>query len=214
MRTHPALTCVRCPDLVPGRRHVVWGAGQKPAAIMIIGEAPGANEDREGYPFVGRAGEHLDRLLAAAGIDRNSVYVTNAVKCRPVDGAGKNRRPRPREVENCELWLRLEMAQVRPRVVLLMGRTPAEIAFLHATSHPAGTARALTIAGQPVIAIATYHPAAALRNPDLDGQIVRDMRRARRYCEELYEPPPEEALPSGARPAPGPAQPPASPRQG
>lgn len=189
MRNHPALGCTRCPlgevqidekGEEYRRTQVVWGEGNPKADIMIVGEAPGYYEDISGRPFVGRAGKRLNALLGLAGLEREGVYISNLVKCRPA----ANRRPRPREVETCQDWLDLELGTVAAKVVVLMGKTSTWLAFPHEQKKvPAGQARVM----EGRIYIATYHPSAAMRSsgtPDgaLDKAIVRDLRRAKRYA--------------------------------
>jgi uracil-DNA glycosylase family 4 len=115
------LACTRCP-LCAGRTQVVPGKGPARAALVLVGEAPGADEDREGEPFVGRAGGLLDKALAQAGIDRGSVFITNVVKCRPP----ANRKPTPAEAQACRPFLEGEIERVGARVALALGATAAE----------------------------------------------------------------------------------------
>lgn len=171
-----AMGCARCP-LSAGRTNVVWGSGDCPAPIMLVGEAPGYNEDRNGKPFIGRAGKHLDGLLARAGIQRSQVYISNRVKCRPPG----NRDPLPAEREKCLPWLEYEIDQVRPEVVILLGRHAATFAFPGAVMKELqGTSRAMTVGSTTSLYIATYHPAAALRQGShVDDLIVGDLIRAK-----------------------------------
>lgn len=145
-------------------QRAVFGAGNRAARWMLVGEAPGAEEDRTGEPFVGRAGALLDAMLLAAGVDRNrDVYITNVLKCRPPG----NRNPEPDEVARCEPHLVEQIALVRPALVVLMGRfaaqtllrTEASIASLRGRLHWVDTGTVTTPA------IVSYHPAYLLRNP-------------------------------------------------
>ena len=156
--------CQAC-GLCQGRRHAVFGVGNPKARWMIVGEAPGEQEDREGEPFVGRAGQLLDRMLAALDLSRGEapegrqVYITNVLKCRPP----ANRNPQPQEVAQCEPYLMRQVALVQPDLILAMGRFAVQ--SLLKTSEPIGKLRGRVheVAGVPVVV--TYHPAYLLRNP-------------------------------------------------
>lgn len=171
-----ALGCVRCP-LWEGRNKVVWGTGKAPAKIMLVGEAPGYYEDQSGSPFVGRAGKHLDKLLDQAGLTRDDVYISNRVKCRPPN----NRDPYPTERKECEPWLLLEIEAVRPQVIVFLGRSAASLGFPGALMKDIrGTLRSMSFGDQTVTCLATYHPAAALRQGEvIDRLIVEDLKRAK-----------------------------------
>ena len=112
--------CRKCSELCAARTTIVSGVGPDNAKIMIIGEAPGETEDLTGEPFVGRAGKLLDKILESAGLNRKNVYITNTVKCRPP----KNRTPTPQEIDNCGVYLWLEIQQVKPRLIITLGKTP------------------------------------------------------------------------------------------
>lgn len=162
-----AASCTRCP-LYRNATRTVFGEGPAPAALMLVGEQPGDREDLAGRPFVGPAGQVLDRALAAAGVAREAVYLTNAVKHFKNEPRGKkrlHRRPDRGEVEVCKVWLRQEIALVKPRLVVALGVTAAT-----------------ALAGRPVVlsrsrgrvldfldgqrGLATLHPSAILRMPD------------------------------------------------
>lgn len=119
-----SLAAQGCPAcrLCETRSKVVFGDGDPTSTLLIVGEAPGGDEDRVGRPFVGRAGQLLDRILAAAGIAREGVYVTNVVKCRPP----ANRTPESDEIETCQRWLLPQLAALRPKVILTLGNTPTQ----------------------------------------------------------------------------------------
>lgn len=179
--TNPAWNCQDCP-LARTRQYVVWGEGPDTSDLLLIGEAPGYNEDQTGRPFVGKAGKLLDQALAEVGLDRATLYITNSVKCRPPD----NRKPMPREEEACEQWLEYEVQSRRPRVVVLLGRTAIRRVLPSYDKVPAGHARSLRLFDVPVVAIAAYHPSYAARqlgegNPRGYKALVRDLRRAKRY---------------------------------
>ncbi len=187
--------CTRC-GLHATRTHAVPGTGPCPADVMIVGEAPGFNEDLQGKPFVGAAGQLLDTLLAQIGLSRESVYITNVLKCRPP----QNRDPMPHEAEACAPYLKRQLELVRPKVVLVLGRHALErllpglgsITRLHGTFVERGE-----LAYVPL-----YHPAAALHNGALVGDLQRDFDRVRTYLDRVLKPPEPE-------PAPAPAEPPA-----
>ncbi len=151
---------------------------------MIVGEAPGFNEDRQGEPFVGAAGKLLDTLLARISLSRSDVYITNVLKCRPP----MNRDPMPNEAEACSPYLKRQLELVRPKVVLILGRHALErlmpgegsISRVHGSLVKRGD-----VAYFPL-----YHPAAALHNGSLVADLERDFDRVKRYLDELLAPPP------------------------
>ena len=170
--------CQAC-GLCQGRRNTVFGVGNEQARWMIVGEAPGEQEDRQGEPFVGRAGQLLDRMLAAidltrgeAGPDRQ-VFIANVLKCRPP----ANRNPLPQEVAQCEPFLLRQMALVKPDLIVAMGRFAVQ--SLLKTAEPIGKLRGRVheVAGVPVVV--TYHPAYLLRNPADKGLVWDDLCLAR-----------------------------------
>jgi uracil-DNA glycosylase family 4 len=154
-------TCHAC-KLCSGRRNTVFGVGDTQADWLIVGEAPGENEDLRGEPFVGPAGQLLDNMLKALGLDRHhKVYIANVLKCRPP----ANRNPQPDEIAQCEPFLRRQVQLLQPRIILAMGRFAVQ--SLLGTSEPIGKlrGRAHEYLGVPVVV--TYHPAYLLRNlPD------------------------------------------------
>jgi uracil-DNA glycosylase family 4 len=164
-----ASTCTRCP-LSAGRTQVVWGEGAPSAGLMVVGEGPGADEDREGRPFVGRSGRLLERLLAEeAGLRRDQVYIANVVKCRPPG----NRDPLPDEIEACRPYLEAQVDLVGPAVVLTLGRFATQL--LLATSERISDLRGRTYPWGPTgtVLVPTFHPAAALRG---GGEVQAKMR--------------------------------------
>jgi uracil-DNA glycosylase family 4 len=172
-----AATCTRC-RLSEGRQKVVFGAGNPAAELMLIGEGPGAEEDRQGLPFVGAAGELLTRIIQAIEMTREEVYIANVVKCRPPG----NRDPQPDEVAACRGYLEKQIALVRPRAIVALGRVAAQT--LLGNDAPIGRMRGQWYQVQGIPAMVTYHPAALLRNQALkrptweDMQQVRDLLRA------------------------------------
>lgn len=149
--------CTKC-GLCETRTHAVFGSGNKNADWMIIGEAPGQNEDQQGLPFVGKAGQLLTEMLRAVGLDREEVFITNVVKCRPP----ANRDPKPIEIETCKPYLLRQLALVKPKIIVVLGRIAAQ-ALLN-TDEPIGKLRGKIHAlnGTPVVVV--YHPAYLLRS--------------------------------------------------
>ena len=168
--------CVACP-LHRGRRRTVFGTGAREADWLVIGEAPGANEDRQGEPFVGRAGRLLDAMLQAIGLSRDEVFITNTVKCRPPD----NRDPEPFETERCGPFLDRQIDLVAPRVIVAAGRIAAQTIL--ETDAPLGRLRgrahATTRGGRRIPVVATYHPAYLLRRPIAKRAAWEDLCLAR-----------------------------------
>ena len=153
-----AESCQRC-RLAKGRTQVVFSDGNPQARLMVVGEAPGANEDRTGLPFVGQAGKFLDLLLAAVDLSRrDSVYICNVLKCRPPG----NRDPMADEIELCSPFLKRQIALVAPEVILAVGTFAAQL--LTGTDRPLGKLRGSVYAYEGVPLVVTYHPAALLRN--------------------------------------------------
>ncbi len=167
--------CVAC-ELHTSRTNTVFGVGDPAADWLVIGEAPGADEDRQGEPFVGRAGELLDAMLKALGFERRQVYIANILKCRPPN----NRDPRAEEVIRCQPYLQRQVALIRPKVILALGRIAAQnllgselpIGKLRGSVHRYGDT------GIPVIA--TYHPAYLLRAPAEKRKAWQDLQLAYR----------------------------------
>ena len=156
-----AAACERCP-LAATRTRVVFGTGRPTARLMLVGEAPGADEDREGAPFVGRAGRALDALLGEAGIDRADAYVTNTVKCHPPG----DRRPTPDEVDACRPYLDLELSVVRPEVVVALGVTASQRLVDARATIAELAGRSVDVDG--ITRFATYHPSPSSLNRDPD----------------------------------------------
>jgi DNA polymerase len=187
--------CTKC-GLHATRTQAVPGVGPCPADIMIVGEAPGFNEDRQGEPFVGAAGKLLDTLLARIGLSRADVYITNVLKCRPP----MNRDPMPNEAEACSPYLARQLELIRPKVVLILGRHALErlmpgqgsISRIHGSLVKRGD----------VAYVPLYHPAAALHNGALVADLEREFDRVKVYLDKLLAPPP----PPPPEPAPAPRQ--------
>lgn len=159
--------CQKC-EISKARTHAVPGEGLENAEIMFIGEAPGWNEDQQGRPFVGQAGQFLDRLLASINLDRKKAYIANVIKCRPPD----NRDPLPTEIQNCAPWLEKQIELIKPKMIVTLGRYSMARYFPgKSISKIHGTA----IKRDGVIYFAMYHPAAALHQGNLRQSIEADM---------------------------------------
>jgi uracil-DNA glycosylase family 4 len=162
--------CSKCPALVACRTQTVFGVGDPNAELCFVGEAPGRDEDAQGEPFVGRAGQLLNRIIAACKMKRNEVYICNILKCRPPD----NRTPLPDEVANCRPFLDRQLEIIRPKFICALGGVAAQ-SLLQVTSSMARLrGRFYQYAGAKVIC--TYHPAYLLRNPAAKAQVWDDMK--------------------------------------
>jgi uracil-DNA glycosylase len=159
-----ASDCMRCP-LAETRTKVVFGSGHADADLMFVGEAPGAEEDRQGLPFVGRAGSVLTELLEGIGLTREDVFVANVLKCRPPG----NRDPQPIEIESCHPYLERQVELIRPRVIGTLGNFATRLltGSRAPISRVRGTPQVHTLAALPVFVMPLFHPAAALRTPSL-----------------------------------------------
>ena len=166
--------CVKCP-LAACRTRTVFGVGDRNAHWLVVGEAPGADEDRQGEPFVGRAGQLLNSMLRGIGLEREQVFIANVLKCRPPN----NRDPERGEVEQCLPYLERQVALLRPRIMLAVGRIAAQ--NLLATDTPIGKLRgrvhAFGAAATPLVV--TYHPAYLLRSPTEKRKAWEDLKFAR-----------------------------------
>ena len=173
-----ALTCTRC-RLAQGRTQVVFSDGNPGGRLMVVGEAPGANEDRTGLPFVGAAGKLLDLLLASIDLSRrDSVYICNVIKCRPPG----NRDPRPDEIEACSPFLRRQIELVRPEAILGVGTFAAKL--LTDRDIPLGRLRGRVYSYEGVPLVVTYHPAALLRNSTWTRATWDDLQLLRQVLDD------------------------------
>jgi len=168
--------CRKCP-LCEARTHAVPGEGNPRAAMMLVGEGPGATEDETGRPFVGQAGELLNDILTAIEIPRESVYIANIVKCRPP----QNRKPLPDEVAACLPYLHRQLALIRPKVLVALGGTAAE--GLLGVKKSLGELRGKVHRLDGIPLVVTYHPAALLRNPNWKKPTWDDIRIARQLLD-------------------------------
>ena len=177
---HEVSQCMLCEQLCQTRTQTVFGVGHHNADWLIIGEAPGADEDRQGEPFVGRAGKLLNGMLLAVGLKREQVFIANILKCRPPN----NRDPRPEEVANCDDYLQRQIALIRPRMILAVGRIAAQsllecdtpVGKLRGKMHQYHCHRA---GDTPIPLVVTYHPAYLLRSPAEKRRAWQDLQLAR-----------------------------------
>jgi DNA polymerase len=183
---HEAKECTRCP-LADTRTTVVFGNGDADADLMFVGEAPGANEDREGLPFVGQAGKLLDKLLAEIGMDRGQVFVANVLKCRPPG----NRDPQPAEIESCQPYLLQQVELIEPLVVCTLGNFSTKLLRGDSTgiTRLHGQSEVRTIGSRAVRLFPLFHPAAALYTPRTLETLRADFQR---IPELLAQPAPEQ----------------------
>ena len=167
--------CTRC-KLCQGRATIVFGSGTPDADLMVIGEAPGAEEDVQGKPFVGRAGQLLTRMLQSVGWSRDEVFITNIVKCRPP----QNRNPEPDEIASCEPFLLGQLGAIQPKVILALGNFAAQT--LLKTKEPIGKLRGRVHLYGSIVLVPTFHPAFLLRNPGPEYKRLawEDLKLARR----------------------------------
>jgi uracil-DNA glycosylase family 4 len=188
-----ALTCTKC-RLAQGRTQVVWADGNLDSDLLFIGEAPGFHEDREGLPFVGAAGQLLDRLLAEIGLDRTQAAIVNVIKCRPPN----NRDPEPDEVESCRPYLEAQLSYMKPRVIVTLGNFATRFIL----ERPIGITRARghKYKWGDATVVPTFHPAAALRGGRFGGLSPIDAIRQdfQLVKSVLEEPPPEPEVVVGA----------------
>jgi len=184
-----ARRCTRCP-LHQTRTHVVFGAGNADADLMFIGEAPGANEDRMGLPFVGQAGKLLDKLLGEIGLERGEVWICNTLKCRPPD----NRDPHPKEIEACQDYLDRQVDLIEPVVICTLGNFSTKLLRRDCTgiSRLHGREEVRIIGPRTVRLYPLYHPAAALYTPSMLETLRTDFHR---IPELLALGPPEQPHP-------------------
>lgn len=168
-------SCTRCP-LHETRTQAVFGVGDKHAEWMVIGEAPGADEDRQGEPFVGRAGQLLTSMLKALGFTREQVYIANILKSRPPG----NRDPQPDEVAACEPYLKRQLELIRPKIILTVGRIAAQNLLKTDTKISALRGQRHTYPGTDIPVVVTYHPAYLLRSPLEKRKAWEDLKFARR----------------------------------
>ena len=162
--------CTRCKLHTQGRTQVVFGAGNPSAQLMFVGEAPGADEDLQGVPFIGRAGQLLTKIIEAIGLTREDVYIANVIKCRPP----QNRNPEPDEVATCEPFLFQQIDAIHPKVIVALGKFGAQT--LLRTLEPISKLRGRVFEYRGSKLIPTFHPAYLLRNPSSKREVWEDMK--------------------------------------
>ncbi len=163
--------CTRCPLAYAGRRNIVFGDGDPNARLFFVGEGPGADEDASGTPFVGKAGQLLNNMIAAMGLRREQVYIANIVKCRPP----ANRTPEPVEANTCSPFLLEQIDVVRPEVIVALGATAAT--YLLGVKQSLGSLRGAWHTCRGAKVAVTYHPAYLLRDPSQKGEAWKDLQR-------------------------------------
>lgn len=174
------LACTACP-LCETRTNVVFGTGNENADILFVGEAPGHNEDISGIPFVGKAGQLLDLYLKAVDLDRDDVYITNIIKCRPP----QNRDPNPNEQEMCIKYLREQFRKISPKIVVCLGRIAAQQMIDPNFRITQQHGQLFTKGG--VLFTATFHPAALLRNPAYKKDTLEDFKAIAKHLNKIRE---------------------------
>ncbi len=176
------LQCSKC-ELAKTRNHVIFGEGNAKAGILIIGEAPGRDEDMQGRPFVGKSGQMLEKILAACGFTRDEhVFISNIVKCRPPD----NRIPTPQEASTCMPWLIKQIELINPKILILLGSTALK--YMSGPEHRITRERGRWINLQNRLAMPVYHPAALLRDPRLKRDTWEDFKKIVFKYRELVNP--------------------------
>jgi uracil-DNA glycosylase family 4 len=175
----PYKKCFSCPLGMLGRQNVVFGAGNPDAKLMIIGEAPGKDEDEQNIPFIGRSGKFLTKILTSLGIDRKEIFITNSVKCRPP----QNRKPTPLESKTCkDILLINQINIIKPKVICTLGSAaiesllekPVKISQIHGTE----------LLFDSIIIIPTYHPAYVMRSPKKLDSFIKDIHLAYSICKQ------------------------------
>ncbi|MCB4756836.1 MAG: uracil-DNA glycosylase [Elusimicrobia bacterium] len=187
LRTATIGDCQRCP-LGESRHQLVFGVGNPEAAVMFIGEGPGFDEDIKGEPFVGKAGQLLDKIMASIGLNRSNVYIANVVKCHPMidlnrrDQRGNDRPPIPVEIEKCFPFLLEQIKIIKPRVIVTLGgvATKAILRRSEGISSLRGKFYNVTLDGVNVLVLPTFHPAALLRDETLKRSVWQDMKLLRK----------------------------------
>lgn len=166
--------CTRCKLHALGRSQIVFGSGSPNADLMFVGEAPGADEDVQGVPFVGRAGQLLTKIIESIGLEREATYIANVIKCRPP----QNRNPEPDEIETCELFLFRQIDLIKPKVIVSLGKFAAQT--LLRSQEPISRLRGQIFNYHGAKLIPTFHPAYLLRNPSSKREVWEDMKLVKR----------------------------------
>jgi uracil-DNA glycosylase family 4 len=173
--------CTRCKLHGLGRQQIVYGVGNPNADLMFVGEAPGADEDAQGIPFVGRAGQLLTKIIEAIDLKRDDVYIANVIKCRPPG----NRNPEPDEVEACEGFLFRQIDSISPKVIVALGTFAAKA--LLKTQDPISRLRGRVYEYRGAKLIPTFHPAFLLRSPERKRDVWEDMKKVRAFLQDPAE---------------------------
>jgi uracil-DNA glycosylase len=170
--------CTRCKLSGLGRTHVVFGVGNPHADLMFVGEAPGADEDVQGVPFVGRAGQLLTKIIEAIELKREDVYIANVIKCRPP----QNRNPEPDEIETCEPFLFQQIDLIKPKIIVTLGKFAAQC--LLRSEEPISRLRGRLFDYRGAKLIPTFHPAYLLRNPSSKREVWEDMKLVKKLLSQ------------------------------
>ncbi len=174
-----ALQCTLCKELAAKRKNVVFGSGSTQARLMFVGEAPGHDEDDQGLPFVGQAGQLLTKIIESIGLTREQVYIANVLKCRPPG----NRQPQPEEILNCEPYLKRQIELIQPKIICALGAFAAQT--LLKTDTPISRLRGKFYDQGNLKVICTYHPAYLLRNPGEKRTVWEDMKMIKKELENF-----------------------------
>ena len=170
--------CTRCKLHTLGRKQVVFGVGNPDADLMFVGEAPGADEDEQGIPFIGKAGQLLTKIIEAIDLKRDDVYIANIIKCRPP----QNRNPEPDEVATCEPFLFRQISVIKPKVIVALGKYAAQTLLRSET--PISRLRGQVFDYRGAKLMPTFHPAYLLRNPSSKREVWEDMKLVKRLLTE------------------------------
>lgn len=173
------IRCTKCDELVRNRHSVVFGSGNPKARLVFVGEAPGAEEDRQGLPFVGPAGQLLTKMIEAIGLKREEVFIANVLKCRPPG----NRSPRPQEIENCEPYLVKQLALIHPDLICALGTFAAQTLLKITTPISSLRGKIHNYQGTPLLC--TFHPAYLLRNPSEKRKSWEDLKKLKALLEQV-----------------------------
>jgi len=176
IKDHPN-KCVKCCQLVSNRKNIVFGAGNPNAVLMFVGEAPGRDEDIQGIPFVGKAGQLLTKIIESIGLKREQVYIANVLKCRPPD----NRNPLPDEIENCAQFLVRQIEIIQPKVICALGAFAAKT--LLETDKNISSLRGKQIEYKGRVLVPTYHPSFLLRSPNMKKEVWKDMLEVKKLLQ-------------------------------
>ncbi len=172
-------TCVLCKELCHTRNSVVFGSGNSRAKLMFVGEAPGADEDEQGLPFVGRAGQLLTKIIESIGLSREQVFIANVLKCRPPS----NRQPHPDEIQNCSPFLKKQIEIISPKIICALGTFASQTLLQSQT--PISQLRGKFYDQGSYRIICTYHPAYLLRNPADKRLVWEDMKKIKKELDLL-----------------------------